>query len=151
MTYGNSDLVIQPTNVSPVSQNSKLTSKYKLLSLHSFLNLALRKYDKIYRNGRNLMTSLILLSWKPLAIQCTCALFATFLTFGSPFFMNRILAWLEVRSADDVTWGWILLLSLFACSILVSIMNGQQFFHGRRVVSEYFQLNIHMCNDLVLL
>ncbi|KAJ3384810.1 hypothetical protein HDU92_003409 [Lobulomyces angularis] len=67
-----------------------------------------------------------------LYVQMCCGVITAVLSFAGPYFLNKIVSWIE--KPDDSLFGpWGLLISLFSCSVLKAINDGQMFFLGRRV------------------
>ncbi|KAI9334017.1 hypothetical protein BDR26DRAFT_867646 [Obelidium mucronatum] len=95
----------------------------------------LARYKSVRKPSRHLLISLIIVSWKPFCIQILCSTIQSVLVFGNPYFLFKILTWIQTPREDkeDITEGWILILSLFVCNIVNSVVSGQLYFHGRRV------------------
>ncbi|KAJ3029830.1 UNVERIFIED_CONTAM: hypothetical protein HDU68_010951 [Siphonaria sp. JEL0065] len=94
----------------------------------------LARYKQVKKPNRYLLFSLLLVAWKPFAIQMFCSILQSVLAFGNPFFLYLILTWIQAPREDkgDLTEGWILILGLFFCNIINSVVSGQLYFHGRR-------------------
>ncbi|KAJ3212518.1 hypothetical protein HDU82_000940 [Entophlyctis luteolus] len=63
---------------------------------------------------------------------------STVLGFANPYFLYRILGWIQANSQSDRedidrSKGWTLIFTLFLCNVLSAIISGQLYFHGRRV------------------
>ncbi|KAJ3301013.1 hypothetical protein HDU76_005897, partial [Blyttiomyces sp. JEL0837] len=94
---------------------------------------SLDNYYKVSKvKGRSLLYRLVLSAIIPFTIQYTCCAGTAILSFTMPFFMNRILAWLD--STDrNIAIGWALLLAMFICNVSKAVIDGQNYFHSRRV------------------
>ncbi|KAI8621550.1 ABC transporter type 1, transmembrane domain-containing protein [Chytriomyces sp. MP71] len=97
----------------------------------------LARYQTIKKPNRYLLFTLFLVSWKPFAIQMMASVLSSVLSFGNPYFLYRILDWIQSPDTRerprDARMGWMLICGLFAVNVVNSIVNGQLYFHGRRV------------------
>ncbi|KAJ3403849.1 hypothetical protein HDU80_003663 [Chytriomyces hyalinus] len=95
----------------------------------------LKQYRLVKRPNRHLLISLIIVSWRPFAIQIMMCCIQSVLTFGNPFFLYKILSWIQTPAGQpkDIVTGWKLILGLLAVNLINSVVNGQLYFHGRRV------------------
>ncbi|KAJ3130715.1 hypothetical protein HK100_007633 [Physocladia obscura] len=100
----------------------------------------LSRFHKIHKSessnkpSRHLLISLLLVSWKPFSIQMFCSAVMSVLGFGNPFFLFKILSWIQQPTEDrNAQEGWYLIFGLFFCNVINGVVSGQLYFHGRRV------------------
>ncbi|KAJ1500727.1 hypothetical protein HMI55_003758 [Coelomomyces lativittatus] len=95
-----------------------------------------RAANENYQNFVTQTTPLIFGLWRTLKhhllLQLLTGFLASILAFSGPFFLNRILIFLE---ENNPTWmyGLTLVLSLFIASLTKSLLDGQTYFRGRRI------------------
>jgi ABC-type multidrug transport system fused ATPase/permease subunit len=96
---------------------------------------SVRTYVVYAKPGRPFIVSLILTLKNLVLYQVFVALAAALLVFAGPFFLNRLLSYLE-STDGTVRTSWepyFYVLGLFVCSSLSSLLYGQTYFTGRRV------------------
>lgn len=65
-------------------------------------------------------------------IQLTCAVFASLLSFAGPFFLYRIVNYIQNPESGSLYYGLALLLGMLGCSLVKAVIDGQMYFLGRR-------------------
>ncbi|KAJ3197071.1 hypothetical protein HK101_006256 [Irineochytrium annulatum] len=93
---------------------------------------AVARFNKV-KEGRSLIWAMLVTVRRNFFMQNVFAFFISFLIFAMPFFFNRIISWLQDPADSNPMLGWYYLISLFFCSVLKGVFDGQQYFLGRRV------------------
>jgi ABC-type multidrug transport system fused ATPase/permease subunit len=73
----------------------------------------------------------IIFTKKYAVFQIVIALITTTLDFSKPFFINRLLSWIQHHKEADIYHGILLLLGMFSASILQQILYSQVYLNGR--------------------
>ena len=93
-----------------------------------------RAWKKFHNKPNNVIWDLIWMTKEFLFFQISVSFITSTLSFSTPFFINRILNWIQSRDPenDDMTYGTMLLFGMFLSSIALSLLNAQLNLSGRR-------------------
>lgn len=95
-------------------------------------SICLRKYNIAKLKTKSVYKRLLHVVGRLLTFQIACGFNTSILSFAGPFFLNRIVNWIQ-KPDNSIFGAWIYLFALFICAVLKAINDGQMYFTGRRV------------------
>ncbi|EGF79410.1 hypothetical protein BATDEDRAFT_25737 [Batrachochytrium dendrobatidis JAM81] len=111
------------------------------------------RYSRIRTRFKSLGFKLMLLTWQRFAMTTLFCLIGAILALAPPFFINRIVDFIEHPNDSPLYMGFVFALGLFGCSMLKSWCNNQYFNNGRRagmhlrsvLISEIYKKSLRRC------
>ncbi|KAL2917185.1 Transporter of the ATP-binding cassette (ABC) [Polyrhizophydium stewartii] len=102
------------------------------ISSYDHMSEVVKRWNKIRNPKNTVFWDLLRLTSKYAWFQMVCAAITATLGFSSPFFINRLLIWLQNRQpGEGWFWGVALLVGMFSSSLLCDILNSQIYLSGR--------------------
>ncbi|KAJ8331529.1 Transporter of the ATP-binding cassette (ABC) [Batrachochytrium dendrobatidis] len=97
--------------------------------------LLMDQYNAIKERNptRSLMYNMTSVVYHHLFFQSSCAILSAVFGFAGPFFLFKIISHIQDPANGPPTQAWYYLISLFACTVAKSLIDGQMYFTGRRV------------------
>ncbi|KAJ3201546.1 hypothetical protein HK099_002211 [Clydaea vesicula] len=95
---------------------------------------SLARFQEVKKNSKtkNLYLLILYTIWKPFILQLIFGMVETALGLSGPFFLNKILKWIQCKE-DTAFGGWGFLAAMFSCSIIKTLVDGQLQFSARRM------------------
>lgn len=91
------------------------------------------QYEKTRYQYDSLIKRLFIIVRLNLAYQAFFALMSAILSFSGPFFLNRILSFVQQPSSTSYWIAFLYVVGLFSFSSIRAICDGQTYFNGRRI------------------
>ncbi|XJO76494.1 hypothetical protein BDV3_007007 [Batrachochytrium dendrobatidis] len=111
------------------------------------------RYSRIRTRFKSLGFKLMLLTWQRFAMTTLFCLIGAILALAPPFFINRIVDFIEHPNDSPLYMGFVFAFGLFGCSMLRSWCDNQYFNNGRRtgmhlrsvLISEIYKKSLRRC------
>ncbi|KAH6565614.1 hypothetical protein BASA50_007974 [Batrachochytrium salamandrivorans] len=99
---------------------------------YDHMDQVVQRWKRIRIKGNNVFWDILRMTYKYATFQILVSIVTSALSFSNPFFINRILTWIQTRKqGDGWIWGAFLLLGMLVSSLLMDILNSQINLSGR--------------------